>query len=296
MSDTTARADVIHNIGYRHYAGTRLGRAYVRRSLFVQSLRSAYGLGRSMKSKLLPIGIFALMIMPAVVVVAVMNIMQLKELPIAYTGYAMIMQTVVSIFVAAQAPQLISRDLRFRTTTLYFSRPLTRFDYVVAKYAALASALFALMAAPLLVLYAGALLTKLPIGAQTIGLLGGLVGVLLFALVLSGLALLLASLTPRRGLGVAVIIALLLISAGGATLVQGLSNEFGGGAIGTYAGLFSPFTLVDGIQIALLGAKPLGGAANPGAVGGIVFGLATIAVIAASFGLLLARYRKVVAA
>ncbi|WP_163510637.1 ABC transporter permease [Fodinicola acaciae] len=296
MSDSAVRTDVIHNIGYRHYAGTRLGRGYVRRSLFVQSLRSAYGLGRSMKSKILPAGILALMLLPAVVIVAVMNIAHLQKLPIPYTAYAIVMQTVVSIFVAAQAPQLVSRDLRFRTTTLYFSRPLTRFDYVVAKLGAMVSALFVLMAAPLLVLFAGALLSKLPVGDQAVGLLTGLAGVLLFSLVLSVLALLLASLTPRRGLGVAIIIALLLISSAGATVVQGLAAHLGAAAVGTYAGLFSPFTLVDGIQTGLLGAQPFGDSASPGLAGGVVFALVAVAVIAASFGLLLARYRKVVAA
>ena len=54
-------ADVIHNIGYRHYDGPRLGRAYARRSLFSQSLRGAYGLGRSAKSKVLPMLLFAVM-------------------------------------------------------------------------------------------------------------------------------------------------------------------------------------------------------------------------------------------
>ena len=46
---------VIHDIGYRHYDGPRLGRGYLLRSLYVESLRGAYGLGRSAKSKVMPI-------------------------------------------------------------------------------------------------------------------------------------------------------------------------------------------------------------------------------------------------
>lgn len=41
----------IHNIGYRTYDGPRLGRSYATRSLYSQSLRGAYGLGRSVKSR-----------------------------------------------------------------------------------------------------------------------------------------------------------------------------------------------------------------------------------------------------
>jgi ABC-2 type transport system permease protein len=289
-------ADVIHNIGYRHYDGNRLGRGYVLRSLFTQSLRSAYGLGRSAKSKILPIGLFAAMILPAVVLVAVMSLAHMTSLPVAYTQYAFVLQAVVSIFVAAQAPQLVSRDLRFRTTTLYFSRPLSRIDYVMAKFAAMASAIFVLLAVPLLVLYAGALLTKLSFGDQTLKFAAGLAGAAVLALVLAGISLLLASLTTRRGLGVATIIALLLISSAGVVTVQGVAGELGAPDIAGLVGLFSPFSLVDGVQVWLLGAQASGAAGPPGGVLGALFVVATLAVIAGSFGLLLARYRKVVAA
>ena len=49
-STPTARAGAIHDIGYRHYDGARLGASYIRRSLFVETLRGAYGLGRSARS------------------------------------------------------------------------------------------------------------------------------------------------------------------------------------------------------------------------------------------------------
>ena len=38
---------VIHDIGYQRYEGPRLGRGYSMRALYVHSVRSAYGLGRS---------------------------------------------------------------------------------------------------------------------------------------------------------------------------------------------------------------------------------------------------------
>jgi ABC-2 type transport system permease protein len=288
--------NVIHNIGYRHYAGARLGRAYLFRSLFWQSLRSSYGFGRSAKSKILPIGIFAAMMFPALVLVALLNLAHMKALPLGYTAYAITLQTVVSIFVASQAPQLVSRDLRFRLTTLYFSRPLSRRDYVTAKYAAMASAVFILTVAPLIVYYGGALMAGLPIIDQTMHLLIAIVGAAVLSLVLAGLGLLLASLTIRRGLGVATIIALLVVCSTGALMVQGVAGELGLRFVSTYAGLVSPFGLVDGVQTGLLGAEPAGPGAPGGLAATIVFTVVTVAVIAGSYGLLLARYRKVVAA
>ncbi len=43
---------------------------------------------------------------------------------------------VMMIFIAAQAPELVSRDLRSHVLPLYFSRPLRRLDYPLAKLAA----------------------------------------------------------------------------------------------------------------------------------------------------------------
>src|SRR3954470_780130 len=84
----------IHNIGYRSYDGPRLGRAYARRSLYSQSLRGAYGLRRSVKSKVLPMVLFAVMCVPAAIMVAVTVATKAKELPVEYTNYAIVMQAV----------------------------------------------------------------------------------------------------------------------------------------------------------------------------------------------------------
>lgn len=138
----------IHNIGYRTYDGPRLGRSYATRSLYSQSLRGAYGLGRSVKSKVLPMLLFVVMCVPAAIMVAVAVATKANDLPVDYTRYAIIMQAVISLYVASQAPQSVSRDLRFKTVPLYFSRPIETADYVRAKYAALASAMFILTAAP----------------------------------------------------------------------------------------------------------------------------------------------------
>src|SRR5215510_1336408 len=58
---------VIHDLGYRHYEGPRLGRAAIIRALYWHSLRSAFGIGRGAKAKIVPILMFALMCLPAVV-------------------------------------------------------------------------------------------------------------------------------------------------------------------------------------------------------------------------------------
>ncbi|MDI9832420.1 MULTISPECIES: ABC transporter permease [unclassified Streptomyces] len=289
----------IHNIGYRSYDGPRLGRSYATRSLYSQSLRGAYGLGRSVKSKVLPMLLFVVMCVPAAIMVAVAVATKAKDLPVDYTRYAIIMQAVISLYVASQAPQSVSRDLRFKTVPLYFSRPIETADYVRAKFAALASALFILTAAPLLVLYVGALLAKLDFAEQTKGFAQGLVSVILLSLLFAGIGLVIASVTPRRGFGIAAVIAVMTISYGAVSTLQAIADaqtlgeEGGSGAI-AWIGLFSPVTLIDGVQSAFLGAT----SAFPGGVGpstgeGVVYLVVVLGLIAAAYGLLLRRYKKV---
>ncbi|MFD5795290.1 ABC transporter permease [Streptomyces diastatochromogenes] len=284
----------IHNIGYRTYDGPRLGRTYATRSLYSQSLRGAYGLGRSVKSKVLPMLLFVVMCVPAAIMVAVAVATKAKDLPVDYTRYAILMQAVISLYLASQAPQSVSRDLRFKTVPLYFSRPIETADYVRAKYAALASALFVLTAAPLLVLYIGALLAKLDFADQTKGFAQGLVSVTLLSLLFAGIGLVIASVTPRRGFGIAAVIAVMTISYGAVSTLQAIAEAQNSTGAIPWIGLFSPVTLIDGVQSAFLGAT----SAFPGAVGptngeGVVYVLVVLGLIAASYGLLLRRYRKV---
>ncbi|WP_155057263.1 ABC transporter permease [Streptomyces blattellae] len=283
----------IHNIGYRNYDGPRLGRSYATRSLYSQSLRGSYGLGRSVKSKVLPMLLFAVMCVPAAIMVAVAVATQANDLPVDYTRYAIIMQAVISLYVASQAPQSVSRDLRFKTVPLYFSRPIETADYVRAKYAALASAMFIITAAPLVVLYVGALLAKLDFADQTKGFAQGLVSVALLSVLFAGIGLVIASVTPRRGFGIAAVIAVLTISYGSVSTLQAIAESQGTTDAIAWIGLFSPITLIDGVQSAFLGAT----AASPGGVGpgngeGVVYVLVALGLIAACYGLLMRRYRK----
>lgn len=287
--------DVIHNIGYRNYSGPRLGRGYARSSLFVQSLRGAYGLGRSAKSKVLPMILLAAICLPALILVAVTVFADLDKLPVDYTRYAVVLQAVITLFVASQAPQSVSRDLRFKTTPLYFSRPIERVDYVAAKYAALSVALFLLTALPLLILYIGALLAKLSFGHQTAGFAKGLVSVILLSLLFSGIGLVIAAVTPRRGFGVAAVIALFAITYAAVSSIQGVAGAQEHYDVIGWIGLFSPITLVDGFQTWFLGAQSAfpHHSGPPNAAAGVTYLLVLFGVIAGTFTLLMRRYEKV---
>jgi len=143
------------------------------------------------------------------------------------------------------------------------------------------------------VLYAGALLAKLPFWAQTRGVLAGLAGAVLFALVLSAISLLIASITPKRGFGVAAVITVLLLLGAVAAILQALALDNDHEKLAGYLGAIDPSALVDGVQVWLFNAESSSQAGPPGTLGGVVFLILTVVEVAACYGLLLLRYRKV---
>jgi ABC-2 type transport system permease protein len=154
--------------------------------------------------------------------------------------------------------------------------------------------MFILTAAPLIVLYVGALLAKLDFADQTKGFAQGLVSVTLLSLLFAGIGLVIAAVTPRRGFGIAAVIAVLTISYGAVSTLQAIANDQTATHAIPWIGLFSPVTLIDGLQSAFLGASSV----FPGGVGpthaeGVVYVLAVLGLIAATYGLLIRRYRKV---
>lgn len=290
---TGTPADVIHNIGYRSYDGPRLGRGYARRSLFEQSLRGAYGLGRSAKSKVLPMLLFAVMCVPAAIVVAVTIFTKAKQMPVDYNQYVIMMQPVIGVYIAAMAPQSVSLDLRFRVVPLYFSRPIERSDYVAAKFAALSAAVFIFTATPVLILYVGSLLAKLDAADQSKGFGLGLVCCLLFALLHAGIALAVAAVTPRRGFGVAAIIAALTIPYMLVQALMGISAAQNEPDTIGWLGLGSAGSLVDGLQAKLLDGRtsfPMG--EDPTTTQIYAYAALVVVLITGTYALLLRRYRK----
>ncbi len=288
---------VIHDLGYRPYTGPRLGEGPVAWSFFVTGLRNAYGLGRSGRSKVLPMTLLGMMLLPALILTGVLvqarDVLELDEHLVAYSTYPLTTQLLISVFVAAQAPTLLSRDLRFQTITLYLARPMRRSVYVVIRVASLTAATFLLIGAPLLLMYVGGLLADLPVGRETGRFLGGLAGAVLLAACLSGLAAVVAALTVRRGLAVAAVIVVLLVSYTVVATVQGISYDADSQTVGQVAGMFSPYTLVNGVQVFLFDS-PEGTITPPDSTAmGLAYCAAVLVMVLGSLGALMARYRSV---
>jgi ABC-2 type transport system permease protein len=295
---------VIHDLGYRRYDGPRLGRAAIIRALAWHSLRSAFGIGRGAKAKIVPFLMFALMCLPAVVNAIVVARTPGHVRVVDYDTYAYRLRSLVMlIFVAAQAPELVSRDLRSHVLPLYLSRPVRRLDYPLAKLAAFTAACLLVIEIPLILLYLGTIVSSggpSAVWAETRALLPGLLVGAAWAVLLAAIGLALASLTGRRAYATGVIAIYLFLTWTLSSILVSIAEH---GPIGPNAsaplgarlgGLISPFTVLDGARQWLGGTSP-GPIPPPGGVGAW-YGVMFLVLLAVSLGGLAARYRRVGAA
>lgn len=295
-------AGVIHDLGYRRYDGPRLGRSRIVAALAWHSFRSAFGFGRGARAKVVPAIAFGALCLPAVVNAFAMSRGEARL--VDYDTYiAVLRNLVMTVFVAVQAPELVSRDLRSRVLPLYFSRPVMPADYPLAKFAGFTAACLVMLEAPLLLLYAGAVAnvhSGAAVWAETRALIPGLLIGLMWAVTLAAISLPLASLTGRRGFATgAVAIAFLLTYTLAEILLQveTLGTRTGPGRAASaslaekVSGLFSPFTLFDGVRMWLGGTNRANGVPDPGAFGA-VYALVLLALVGLCLAGLGARYRK----
>ncbi len=256
---------------------------------------------------------FGIMCLPAVVNAVAVALSTSHARTIPYDTYVPGLRILVMIiFIAAQAPELVSRDLRSHVLPLYFSRPIRRADYPLAKLAAFIIACLIMIEIPELLLYLGTVLQAhgfSAIWAQTRAFIPGLLVGLMWAVVLAAIGLALASFTGRRAYATGTIAIFFFLTLTLARLLSRIERRVGriapgpqGGHVvfvgpahippGVHlAGLISPFTVLDGVREWLGGTSP-GIIADPGGYGG-AYGVMLLVFLGASIGILIARYRKV---
>jgi ABC-2 type transport system permease protein len=300
-----AAGGVIHDLGYRRYDGPRLGRSRIVVALTWHSFRSAFGFGRGARAKIVPVIAFVAMLLPAVVNAFAMS--QGNPRQVDYDTYVPVLRNLIMlVFVAVQAPELVSRDLRSRVLPLYFSRPIRPVDYPLAKYLGFAGACLVMIEVPLLALYGGAVANVhggSAVWAQTRALIPGLLVGLMWAVALAAIGLFVASLTGRRAFATGAVAIFFLLTYTLAEILlqvetQSAINNAGPGFRGVpvdfaekVAGLFSPFTLMDGVRLWLGGTNRADSVPQPGAFGA-VYALVLIVIVALCLYGLAARYRR----
>ncbi|MEU4693352.1 ABC transporter permease [Actinoplanes sp. NPDC023714] len=285
-----SEAGVIHDIGYQRYEGERLGRSAAIRALYVHGLRASFGFGRSAKAKIFPWLVAGILLLVAVILAAVRS--QLNQVIFTYVQFDDQMSWLIIFFVAILGPELMSRDISSNTLPLYFSRPLRAADYVLAKYAAMASAVWLLLGVPQLIMFLGAAFTTKSgakgVWNEFLDLVPGWGYSLLWALLFAGIGLLIASFTGKRAFAAGGIVAVFLLT----TPVVGVMSILPNSTANHLAGLVSPMSLIAGVGEWLSNEPESQMGLDIGRFGP-VYGITAICVITVCLLLLLARYRKV---
>jgi ABC-2 type transport system permease protein len=288
----------IYDLGYQAYDGPRLGRSSVTLGLLRMTLKAAYGIGRGGRAKIVPFGLLALEILPAVVAVGITAIASqagagdaLEEAsPIQHATYQGLTGTILTLYLAAQAPELFGRDQRYGVLPLYFSRLLTRADYALSRLGGLVLAVFLLSVLPHLLLSFGAVLSASDpltgLAEEAPDIPRYLAVTLQASLLLSAVAALIAAWTPRRAYATAGIIAAFLIPS----VISIIVVELAVSDLAQLIVLVSPADLVDGFNAAVFGTIPDGPAVYSADLPGWTYVVASVGWIVGLIGVIVRRY------
>jgi ABC-2 type transport system permease protein len=290
----------IYDLGYRRYEGARLGRPHAILTLYIHSVRAAFGFGRRPLSKLFPIGFTVVAFIPALVQLGFGALTSGLDADIEliphheYYGYV---QYILLLFCATVAPELGGRDQRTRTLSLYFSRALKREDYALTKLAALTTALLVLTLGPQALLYIGNGMAGDDLWgyiSEEWDLLPPIVlSALMISTVIAGAGLAIAAYLPRRSYSTVAILAVFAVPLAVSGILIGTVDP----DLSRYGLLFS-MLMFDGVTLWLFDVTPTAsdyGHLRDADFHGSVYFLAAMAWIAVTAAILVGRFRSVAA-
>jgi ABC-2 type transport system permease protein len=292
----------IYDLGYRGYEGPRLGRRAAVLALLIHSVRTAYGLGRSARSKALPVGLVLAAILPSLLGLGIIALVtQLGRAgeaieaisPIRYSTLFPFIAVLVFLFSSSQAPELFGRDQRAGVLPLYFSRATSRLDYAGARVLGLFLSLVILVLAPQLLLLVGRVLVAVDplegLAAELPSLPAVLIAGGFIVTVVGSVSAATAALTPRRSYATVAIIGIFLVP----NIAASLLVELGTGWLGQVAVLLSPADVLDGVNAFLFDVQPDNPSVSQADLDGPVYVAAATTWIVGSLGVLAHRYQSI---
>jgi ABC-2 type transport system permease protein len=293
----------IYDLGYRHYEGKRHGRWYAVWSLYVESMRSAWGFGRPMTAKAAPFILLGLYAFPALIQLAFSSVIADAANQggsarlFAYDNYFNRVGFFMLLFLVAQAPELVCRDQRYHVLPLYFTRALRRLDYAIARLAALVTAVFIALMLPMIALFIGDVLMK-PDTLQAIGdewprALPAIPACALAALSLASISLALSAFSPRRAYSAIGLIAYFLLMEIVPAVIYSVGRQAGWDWADKLVPL-SPTTAIGAATNWFFGVS-LEGLQYPPTLGTDAYVVAVLISVAVFVGVLTFRYRRVAA-
>jgi ABC-2 type transport system permease protein len=222
MSPTGNRYGEIYDRGYKHYDGQRLGRKHAFNALVRYSVARAMGIKKKWTAKIVPIILYVVALGTVLILIGIESFVP-DETTMTYPEFFIFIFVIEGMFVATIAPEMLCPDRRENVLILYFSRAITRLDYVLGKLVATAILTLTLSFVPVGLLWLfRQLLADAPLSAlkdnideiAKLALTGGLI-----ALYLGSVGLVIASFTGRKAIAVPCIIV-------GYVVTEALVNSF----------------------------------------------------------------------
>jgi hypothetical protein len=201
----------IYDRGYQHYLGQRLGRWNAIWSLVTYSMKRAMGIKKSWTAKVIPIILYLAAIGTVLVLIGIEGFISSASDDVVWTygDFFLFIYGIEGAFVATVAPEMLCGDRRENVLSLYFSRAISRFDYVLSKLIAIAILTMTISVLPAVILWLfRQLLADQPLSAlqDNAGDLGRVVLVgTLIAFYLGCGGLVISSFTGRKSIATAII-------------------------------------------------------------------------------------------
>ena len=243
----TERRGEVFDLGYQHYDGPREGRMRARKTLWVNGIRTALGLGRGNSAKVLPALLFVAVMIPALVAVLIAALANTGGDLVDHADYYRIVSVILVLFSAIIAPELLCSDRRNGVINLYLVRPLTPNDYVGVRWLAFFSVTLALVLFGQVVLLVGLTLADdAPLDYLKDNWLDIprflLAGVVVAAFVTT-LPLAVSAFTTRRAYAASFVIAVFILSAPISEILSECNEQHGGVTIEEQRG---PVSIIQG--------------------------------------------------
>jgi ABC-2 type transport system permease protein len=151
---------VVYDLGYTPYDGEKLGRRGAITTTYRDGIYRVLGIKRRARKKILPWSLAALVMVPAVVFVGLAFLLSsfAPDIESPYGGHAeyfVLAGTIVLLFCALAAPELLIPDRREGVLSIYSSRPMLPDDYVGARFASLLTVVAGFMLIPQVLMYVG---------------------------------------------------------------------------------------------------------------------------------------------
>jgi len=242
---TTGAAGTVFDIGYRSYSGPREGRGRARLAVFKDGVRTALGLGRGGRAKVLAWTFIILLVAIAFVMALVAGAAlrlggpeAVEQLP-SHSDFYGIASIFFFVFAAVVAPELLCPDRRDGVINLYLVRPLTGSDYIVARWLAFLVVSLGVAWLPQVVLLTGMIMGNPDPAAYMVAHWLDVPRILASGAALAAytttLAMLVAAFTTRRAYASVFLVGLFVITT---PFTTGLASEVGGTA-GRWISMFN---------------------------------------------------------